>query len=334
MKEPYFWSTDLDPQSRDAAPLTRFLATPFAWLFAAITARRIRRTVPTKIDAKVICIGNLTTGGVGKSPVVMMLRDYIAKTYNLRTASLSRGYGGHLKGPLRVDVDRHTAADIGDEPLMLAQSGEAWIGADRGAAGKAMSEDGINAIIMDDGHQNPSLYKDLSFIVVDAVSKFGNGFVIPKGPLREPIAVGLARADAVIIIGEGEEPPEVKASQLPILHAKIVPTHGLKTGPYVAFAGIGRPQKVFDTITELGCALADAIPFPDHHVYAKSDLKFLRQLASDHGAQLITTTKDYARLTPEQREGIETLSVMVQFESPALLDKLLEPLLKASHGEN
>lgn len=333
MKEPHFWSVGLDPQSREAAPVMRFVLTPFAWVYATLTERRMKRTVATHVEAKVICIGNLTAGGVGKSPIVMMLRERLSSKYGLRTASLSRGYGGRLKGPLKVEQAQHTASDVGDEPLMLANVGEAWIGADRGVAGKAMATDGVEIIVMDDGHQNPTLHKDFSFVVIDGVSQFGNGYVIPKGPLREPASKGLTRADAVIIVGEGVAPREVAASGLPVLRAHIVAKHDIGQGPYVAFAGIGRPQKVFDTITDLGGTLADAVPFPDHHIYSKSDMKFLHQLAADNEAQLITTTKDYIRLSPQQREGITTLAVTVQFENMALLDKLLEPVLKADYGK-
>lgn len=334
MKEPHFWSADLDPYTREAAPLMRFLLTPFSWIYAWATARRIRNARPTKLDAKVICIGNITVGGVGKSPIVMMLRDHINNQYNLKTASLSRGYGGRLKGPLRVDHNTHSAQDVGDEPLMLAHKGEAWIGADRSAAGTAMSSAGVEVILMDDGHQNPSLHKDFSFVVVDTQSKFGNGYVIPKGPLREPILKGMARADAFIIMGDGEMPAQIAESDKPVLRAKITPTDQISKGPYVAFAGIGRPQKVFDTLTNLDADLADAVPFPDHHVYSDKDLKYLRTLATDNEAMLITTLKDYTRLAPEQREGIATLDVTVQFDDLALLDKLLQSVLKGQHGKD
>ena len=129
-----------------------------------------------------------------------------------QAASLSRGYGGSLKGPLKVDENTHTAGEVGDEPLMLAAKGTSWIGADRPAAAKAMTDAGVQVIIMDDGHQNPSLHKDLSLIVIDAGAPFGNGFVIPKGPLREPVARGLSRADAVILMGDGPVPEAVITS--------------------------------------------------------------------------------------------------------------------------
>ncbi len=329
MREPRFWSAQVDPRSRDGAPLTRLLLTPLAWLYGAIAARRIARASPVKVAATVICVGNITAGGVGKSPVVAALRQRLSEQTGQRVATLSRGFGGRLKGPLKVDTQVHTARQVGDEPLMLAYSGESWIGANRSAAGLAMAADGVDIIVMDDGHQNPGLAKDFSFVVVDAEAAFGNRHVIPKGPLREPIARGLSRADAIIVIGDGPVPPEVTASAKPVLRAAITVIGELPSQPYVAFAGIGRPEKVFDTLRAIGANLRESIPFGDHHFYSDRDLNYLRKLASDHGAQLVTTEKDYARLNPDQRDGIVTLSVQVQFDDTDLLDSLLSPAQKA-----
>jgi len=325
MKAPHFWSHGLDPRSREAAPLTRVLLTPLAALYAYGAARKQKSARPVDAGIPVICVGNLTSGGAGKSPVVAALREHLVGA-GKRVATLSRGYGGRLKGPLQVDPATHTAADVGDEPLMLAADGEAWIGADRGAAGQAMASAGVDLILMDDGFQNPSLKKDISLIVVDAGAPFGNGYVIPKGPLREPIAVGLKRADAVILMGPGPVPAEVLASKLRVLRAGIQPVTPPPTGPLVAFAGIGRPEKVFDSLRKHGADLKDTVPFGDHHVYSASDLTYLRKLASDHSASLITTAKDYARLTPDARAGITAWPVKAVFEDTAQLDKVLSPI--------
>lgn len=330
MREPRFWARDVDPKSREAAPLFRILCSPAAWLYAAITRRKIATTTPTSVSAKVVCVGNLTAGGVGKSPVVAGLRQHIETKHQLRVATLSRGYKGKLKGPLKVDPDQHSATDVGDEPLMLAQTGEAWIGADRSAAGQEMSSDGVDIILMDDGHQNPGLHKDLSLIVVDSVAGFGNGFVIPKGPLREPVLEGLSRADAVIILGDGNPPAIIYDSELPVFHGRIAPTREIEEGPYVAFAGIGRPEKFFDTLANAGAVLADAIPYPDHYTYTPSDLRYLRQLARERGARLITTEKDMARLAPADRDDIETLPIELQFDQIEALDKLIADVIKPS----
>lgn len=326
MREPYFWRADLDPWSRESAPLMRTLLTPFSWIYAALTAHRIATTQPRHVPIPVICIGNLTAGGVGKSPIVSALRARLTQATGLRIATLSRGYGGSEKGPLKVDVTTHTAKQVGDEPLMLACSGESWIGADRAEAGAAMFEDGVQAILMDDGHQNPGLHKDLSIIVVDTKARFGNGHVIPKGPLREPVVQGLARADAVILMGEGPVPAAVSSFTKPVLRAAIAPCQPAPQGPLVAFAGIGRPEKLFDSVTASGGDLRDAAPFPDHHVYRENDLNWLRNLAADHQARLITTEKDYVRLSDADRCGILTFPVEAVFEDSHKLDALTLPL--------
>ena len=329
MREPRFWSRDVDPKSREAAPLLRVLLTPLAWIYAQVTRRRIQRAIPQSISPTVICVGNLTAGGVGKSPVVAAIRSHLREAYSLRVATLSRGYKGRLKGPIRVDTRHHQASDVGDEPLMLASSGESWISNDRAAGGVMMSAAGVDVIIMDDGHQNPSLEKDFTIIVVDAAAGFGNGFVIPKGPLREQINEGLARANAIIVMGASAPPTELEAANLPVFFGELAPVEAPPKRAYVAFAGIGRPEKFFDTLEELSVDLRDSVPFADHHVYSEGDMRYLRRLANDHSAHLITTEKDFARLPKDMRENIQTLPVAVQFDRPTELDNLLASVIKA-----
>jgi tetraacyldisaccharide 4'-kinase len=180
---------------------------------------------------------------------------------------------------------------------------------------------------MDDGHQNPSLFKDLSLVVIDAAAPFGNGFVIPKGPLREPVNTGLARADAVILMGDGPEPEAVTASNLPVLRANLKPLAPPPKGPLIAFAGIGRPEKFFDGLRKAGGEIIEDVGFGDHHTYSSSDMTYLRRLAEERGAQLITTAKDHARLSPEDREEIEVFNVEAVFDDTAALDALLAPVL-------
>jgi len=327
MRSPRFWDRDVDPKSREGAPLTRLLMTPLAAVYAGVTARRIRNADPFKIGIPVICVGNLTAGGSGKSPVVAAIRQHLTGLHDgIRAASLSRGYGGKLQGPLRVDPEIHNASQVGDEALMLSQSGEAWIGANRAAAGQAMESDGVDVIVMDDGFQNPGLAKTLSIIVVDAASGFGNSHVIPKGPLREPVQAGLARADAVILMGAGEPPDELSDFEGPVFRASIMPASPPTPGAYVAFAGIGRPEKFFDTLKAYGTPPLDAVPFGDHHTYSESDLRYLRALAVDYNAQLITTEKDFVRLPPAQRKDIATLPVAAQLQRSSDLVELLKPV--------
>nr|WP_300998571.1 tetraacyldisaccharide 4'-kinase [Hyphomonas sp.] len=301
--------------------------TPFSIAYLWGLRRKLARAEPETAPVPVICIGNLTAGGAGKTPVTEAIRSRI-NAAGARAASLSRGHGGTERGPLKADLSLHAWRDVGDEPLLLAQSGEAWIGRERPVAAKAMAEDGVQAIIMDDGHQNPSLKKDLTLIVIDAGAPFGNREVLPKGPLRETVPEGLARAQAVVLMGEGPVPREVTASGLPVLRARLVPVEAPPPGPLVAFAGIGRPQKFFDSLAEAGGQVADAVPFADHHPYSKGDVQFLRSLARDHGAGLITTSKDHVRLHPDVRQEIRAWPVKAVFEDTAALDAVLAPIFK------
>jgi len=326
MKAPHFWSAGLDPRSREAAPLIRILLTPLAALYTMGIRRKLANAKPAAVPVPIICVGNLTVGGVGKTPVVEAIRR-MASEAGLRAASLSRGYGGSLSGPLRVDPASHAAAEVGDEPLMLAASGEAWIGRDRAEAARAMAADGVRLIVMDDGHQNPSVAKDLSLIVIDAAAPFGNGFVLPKGPLREPVADGLTRAQGVVLMGEGKELTAVQKSRLPVLRAAIAPSGAVPEGPLVAFAGIGRPVKFFDGLKAAGADLREGVPYGDHHVFTASDLRFLHDLAASHGARLITTTKDHVRLPADERQRILAFPVEARFEDEAALRALLAPVL-------
>lgn len=325
MKAPYFWNAGLDPRSREAAPLTRALLTPLAELYNWSVKRKIAKARSVEVDLPVICIGNLTVGGVGKTPIVEKVRAYFAG-HGLRAASLSRGYGGNIKTPTRVTPD-HSAAEVGDEPLMLSTSGESWIGRDRVETARLMKVDGVDIVIMDDGHQNPSLFKHLSIVVIDAAAPFGNGHVLPKGPLRETVPDGLARADAVILMGDGPVPAAVAQSGLKILRATIKPLETPPKGPLVAFAGIGRPIKFFDSLEAHGAELREAVGYGDHHAYSDSDLTFLRKLANEHQAQLITTTKDHVRLPLDFRTEVLTFAVEACFEDELAFTNLLKPLL-------
>ena len=248
---------------------------------------------------------------------------------------VSRGHGGSLEGPVRVDPRRHGAAEVGDEPLLLAAFAPVWIARDRAAAGRAAAAAGARAVVMDDGLQNPSLAKDLGIVVVDAGFGFGNGRVIPAGPLREPVGDGLARADLVLAIGDLAararflaEWPAVAA--LPVLGAELAP---LPTGMdwpglrALAFAGIGRPEKVFATLRAAGAEIVAAHGFGDH---ARFDPRILARLAAEaqaRGAQLVTTEKDAARLPAAFRGKVLVLPVRLELDDWAPLDAALERLL-------
>ena len=318
------------------APVLRALLRPLGWAYAAATARRIARTTPADTGAPVICVGNLTVGGAGKTPVV---RELLARlrAQGMVAHGLSRGHGGRERGPLRVDSARHTAAEVGDEPLMLAGDGPFWIARDRAAGARAAAVTGAAVVVMDDGHQNPTVRKALSLLVVDGETRggewpFGDGAVFPAGPMREPLAAGLARADAVVVVLPADLPapdPELLAlfGALPVLVARLEPAAPPPPGPQLGFAGVGKPWKVERALRAAGCELADFAPWPDHHPYSEADLAFMADRARLFGAGLLTTEKDWARLPPAWRERVAAWPVRARFEDEAALDALLQNAL-------
>lgn len=319
---------------RHGAPrrVTRMLLTPLSWIWAGVTARRIARTGPQDAGLPVICVGNLTVGGTGKTPVVReLLRLLTAR--GLAAHGLSRGYGGRLKGPLRVDPATHTAADVGDEPLMLARDFPVWISPDRVAGARAAKAGGAQVLVMDDGHQNPSLKKTLSLVVVDGETRggewpFGDGAVFPAGPMREPLAAGLARTDAVIMLLPADmagPDPDLMAlfAGGPVLVARLEAAAPPPSGPQVGFAGIGKPWKVERSLEAAGCDLKDFVRFPDHHAYGDADLATLDDVANRYGAGLVTTEKDWVRLPPAWRDKAAVWPVRARFEDEAAVLKLL-----------
>ncbi|MDB5458708.1 MAG: lpxK [Caulobacteraceae bacterium] len=314
------------------APMLRALLTPVSWAWAAVGARRMAGAPGFDPGVPVICIGNLTMGGAGKTPVA---REILARlrARGLDAHGLSRGYGGREAGPLKVDPAVHTAADIGDEPLMLAGDGPFWIARDRAAGAEAAADAGAQVIVLDDGHQNPGLKKTLSLVVVDGETRndewpFGDGAVFPAGPMREPLAAGLARADAVVLMlpaDLAEPDPELLAvlAGKPVLIARLQAAAPPPAGPQVAFAGVGKPWKVERALKAAGCDLVDFASFPDHAGYSEATLKFLEDRARLFGAGLLTTEKDWARLTPVWRAKVRAWPVRAVFENPAALDAIL-----------
>jgi tetraacyldisaccharide 4'-kinase len=317
------------------APVLRALLRPISWIWAAVGARRMATARPYDPGVPVICIGNVTMGGAGKTPVA---REVLARLRARGVAAhgLSRGYGGREAGPLRVDPARHTAADVGDEPLMLAGDGPFWIARDRAAGARAAVDAGARAIVLDDGHQNPSLNKTLSFVVVDGETRngewpFGDGAVFPSGPLREPLIAGLTRADAIVLMLPADvagPDPELLAvfSGRPVLIARLLAPAPPPPGPQVGFAGVGKPWKVERALKAAGCDLVDFASFPDHAGYSESMLKFLEDRARLYGAGLLTTEKDWVRLPPQWQAKVRAWPVKAVFEDEAALDALLAGL--------
>lgn len=332
MRPPEFWRADA--AGRDAALTLRTLLTPVSWIYAWAAAHRIRTTTARHAPIPVVCVGNLTIGGAGKTPITRAIRAKLGPDAH----TLSRGYGGRLAGPLRVTPDMD-AREVGDEPLLHAHDGPAWISRDRVAGALAAVQAGAHAIVMDDGFQNPELAKDLSILAVDPGFGVGNGQVFPAGPLRERLSDGLARAQTVVILWPAEGTP-LDASPLdwlggfrgPILNARLLPTGPAPVGKLVAFAGLARPEKFFDTLAGAGADLGEAVPFGDHHPYSEEDFVHLLRIAADHQARLITTEKDAARLTPAQRAQVLVFAVTAQFDDEAQLDTLLAPIRSRMTG--
>ncbi len=317
MNAPAFWD-DTD------SALGKLLG-PLGSLYAGATAWRLAHGQPWAATVPVICVGNLTAGGAGKTPVV---RDLAARLSN--AAILSRGYGGREDGPLKVDPDRHSAADVGDEPLLLAQDAACWIAADRAAGAKAAVADDAQVIVMDDGLQNPALRQDLRLIVVDGTAGFGNRRAIPAGPLRESIADGIGRAHALIVVGEDRRGLAREfGHRLPVLAARLEARDAqLWSGArLVAFAGIGRPEKFRATLTEIGADIAGFRGFADHHPYRNAELEALTAEAAAIHATLVTTEKDWVRLTPEWRARIQPVEVTLRWNDEAAIETLLDRVI-------
>ena len=323
------------------APITRALLKPISWIWTAATAERIAKARPVDPGIPVISIGNLTMGGSGKTPVA---REVLARlrAMGAETHGLSRGYGGREAGPLRIDPAIHTAADVGDEPLMLAGDGPFWIARDRADGALTAARAGARTLVLDDGHQNPALRKALSIIVVDGETRngewpFGDGSVFPAGPMREPLAVGLKRADAVVLMlpaDLAEPDPELLAlfGGKPVLVAHLQSAEPPPPGPQFGFAGIAKPWKVEAALKAAGCDLVDFGSFPDHAAFSEDTLRFLEDRAKVFSAGLITTEKDWVRLPPAWRAKVRAWPVKAVFNDPAALDRLLQTALAIAPG--
>jgi tetraacyldisaccharide 4'-kinase len=306
--------------------MLRLLLTPLGWLYGWSVKRRFAKTTPVMLPIPVISIGNLTAGGTGKTPITLLVEKLLRPRFDMPVAILSRGYGGSVEGPELVDRRAQTSAQVGDEPFFMA--GEALIvvvARDRAAGGRFIAEKNWSGIIMDDAHQNPSLHKDLSIVVVDGETGFGNGRLVPAGPLREPVKVGLARADLIITMGPVSEDTrdDLAGYNGPVIAAKLVPEPTRISGKVVGFCGIGRPEKFDATLRELGLDVIDMFPFPDHHNYGRDELERLMKIAKAAGATLVTTQKDWVRLPYDIADKVRVIAVTAMVDDQ---DKLLSAL--------
>ncbi len=311
------------------------LLAPFGAAWDA--AGRVRRALvqPHRAPAPVICVGNLVAGGAGKTPVALALAEWLAARA-IPVHVVARGYGGRNAGPVRVDPAAHDAREVGDEALLLAARAPSWVARNRAAGIAAAVAAGAAAVLLDDGFQNPSVAKALSLLVVDAGYGFGNRRVIPAGPLREDLRRGLARADAVVLLGAGGSArAATELGGRAVVPAVLAPVDGERFAGLrvIAFAGIGRPQKFFAMLRGLGAELVGEAPFPDHHRYRDRDIAALRGAADRERARLVTTAKDVVRLSAADRSGIDVLAVEIRWPDPAALAGLLAPIVLSAGSD-
>jgi tetraacyldisaccharide 4'-kinase len=327
VREPSFWW--------DAPGAASALLAPIAAVYGAIAARRMRQP-GRAAGIPVVCVGNLTVGGAGKTPAAMAIAPLLMASGH-RAFFLSRGYGGRLAGPLRVDAATHRAADVGDEPLLLAKVAPTIVARDR-VAGAAMARDlGAHIIVMDDGFQNPSLAKDFSILVLDAARGVGNGCVIPAGPLRAPLHTQLAQAQALLVVGapSPSTAATLRAAQaraMAIFHGRLEPDAATLASwrgrRLLAFAGIGDPGKFFATLEQAGIAVAARHAFPDHHRYSGAEAQALLAQAARETLLPVTTEKDLARMRGEDgladlARTAQALPVTLRIDAAETLARLL-----------
>jgi tetraacyldisaccharide 4'-kinase len=287
-----------------------------------------------RAGAPTICVGNFVAGGAGKTPTALALARMLIGD-GRRVAFLSRGYGGGERvEPLLVDANTHNAAMVGDEPLLLAKLAQCWVGTDRVKSARSAVEAGANALILDDGLQNPGLVKDLAFAVVDGETGFGNGLCVPAGPLRAPVSAQLPFVRALIVLGGDDAAAARIAALAPgkaLMRASLEPD-ALAAAPLigrevVAFAGIARPEKFYATLRRVGAQLVATHDFADHHPYTPLEIEALIEEAGRRGALLATTEKDLPRLGARQARAVVTLPVTLRFEEPAAVKRMLRQAL-------
>lgn len=313
MRTPGYWNSN---------NLLSDLLYPLGCLYSLATHLRLKYKRSRNVNRPVICIGNLTAGGTGKTPVSVSIAKLLQNS-GKNPFFVTRGYGGALKSVL-VDPSHHQAAEVGDEPLLLARQAPTVVNSDRYLGAVLAIQNQAELIIMDDGFQNPGLKKDLSFLVFDGKTGIGNGRCIPSGPLRENISQGLKRADAIIILGNDDHNVASLTGPLPVFRGSVQAVSAVSSASdIIAFAGIGRPQKFYDSLRLQDFNLVKTFDFPDHHRYTKNELENLIHESHYFNAELYTTAKDYVKIPAEYQKHFKVLEIEIKWEEPEKLRKFI-----------
>ncbi|MDE1900755.1 MAG: tetraacyldisaccharide 4'-kinase [Alphaproteobacteria bacterium] len=325
MKTPRFWYPPAKNPDRLSVVLPNLLA-PLSWGFAAAGGVRRLVATPFRPQIPVICVGNVVAGGAGKTPVALALAG-LFRDYGEKPVFVTRGYGGNGEN-IHVEPQRHHAEEVGDEALLLAAAAPTWAGSDRKISMLQAQAHGT-CIIMDDGMQNPFFAPTASLLVVDGETGLGNGHMMPAGPLRESFGAAVRRAAAMIIIGRDKHrlaAQSRKYKRVPVFQAHIrpaMPVGNVRKGKFIAFAGIARPEKFYQTAKTLKLNIVGTADFPDHHLYTQTDIDALRLRAEEQGARLLTTEKDAVRLPPDFRAETVILPIHLAFEAEDAGEKLV-----------
>jgi len=321
MKTPKFWNSN---------NIISWLLLPFSLCYYYGFCVRKYLAKPEKLSVPIICIGNLTAGGAGKTPVALAIGEMLREK-GINGFYISRGYGGSQKEPLLVDVKIHDAKLVGDEPLLLAQVLPTIVGNNRAKTAKFAEQNGAEIIIMDDGFQNPTIHKDLSIIVVDRRLSFGNEKLLPAGPLREPVRAGLKRADAIVLVNPATFMPTHLPRNVPVFIARTEAKKSMLTldgKKIIAFCGIANPNKFYTMLANCGAEIFAEKSFADHHNYTNSDIENLREIARKEQAILVTTSKDATRLPVDSKSEIIVAEMELLFENKEKLEELIDGVIK------
>lgn len=307
-----------------------YMLWPISFLYTLLYKLRVVLSIPYTSSLPIICVGNASLGGAGKTPTVLALASFL-KQNKITPVILSRGYGGSIKEPTLINPQHHHAAEVGDEPLLLARAAETWVSKNKKKGVKAIearhAKQDNYCILMDDGFQNPSVYKDINILVIDGKKGFGNGSVFPAGPLREPLEWALNRAHAFVILGVLDKTlePLLTSQQKPVFQASIIPacSQNISGKRYIAFCGLAYPDKFFDTLKENKVHLLQEVSFADHHLFSHQELEALKKEAQKQHAYLITSEKDWVRLKREERAHIIPFPITLKWRDEKILAKFL-----------